>query len=93
MPYAQSLNLVVLLNGIGIPARIIPGYLSDTYFGILNTFSFFLLLTAVSLWCWLAVDSIPAYYAFITVYGLMAASFQASLPRARDSNPFRSARS
>jgi MFS family permease len=76
MPYAQSLNLVMILNGIGFPARILPGYIADAHLGALNTFSICVFLTTITLFCWLAVTSIPAYYAFISFYGLFAAAFQ-----------------
>ncbi|PVI04983.1 MFS general substrate transporter [Periconia macrospinosa] len=80
MAYTESLNLVLLLNGIGIPARTLPAYLSDKYFGVLNTYAVFLFLTAVVFWCWLAVFSLPTYYAFITLFGIFAAAFQSLFP-------------
>ncbi|KAJ4982690.1 major facilitator superfamily transporter [Stagonosporopsis vannaccii] len=76
MGYTASLNLVIILNGIGVPARIIPGYISDRYIGVLNTLVLCLLANVVVLWCWLLVTSIPGYYAYIAVYGISAASFQ-----------------
>ncbi|KAH6611797.1 major facilitator superfamily domain-containing protein [Boeremia exigua] len=76
MSYTASLNLVIILNGVGLPARVIPGYVADRCIGVLNTFALCLVANVVILWCWLAVKSIPAYYAYIVVYGLSAASFQ-----------------
>jgi MFS family permease len=79
MPYTQSLNLVILVNGVGFPARILPGYLADRYLGALNTFIICILLNAIIFWAWLGVSSIPGYYVFITLYGLFAAAFQSLL--------------
>ncbi|KAH7083468.1 major facilitator superfamily domain-containing protein [Paraphoma chrysanthemicola] len=76
MTYTTSLNLVIILNGVGLPARIIPGYIADQYLGVLNTFMLCLLANVVIVWCWLAVGSVPAYYAYVVVYGISAASFQ-----------------
>lgn len=76
MSYTQSLNLVIVLNGIGFPMRILPGYLADTYLGPLNTFLGCTLIANVILFGWLGVTSIPTYYVFITLYGLFAAAFQ-----------------
>jgi len=80
MPYTESLNLVILVNGVGFPARILPGYLADHYLGALNTFAICILLTATVFWAWLGVSSIPGYYAFITLYGLFSAAFQSLFP-------------
>jgi MFS family permease len=76
MSYTQSLNLVIVVNGVGFPARILPGFLADRYFGGLNTFFVSILLAAIVYWTWLSVSSIPGYYAFITLYGIFAAAFQ-----------------
>ncbi|KAH7359784.1 major facilitator superfamily domain-containing protein [Pyrenochaeta sp. MPI-SDFR-AT-0127] len=76
MRYTASLDLVIILNGIGLPARVIPGYIADRYIGVLNTFSLCVLANVVVLWCWLAVESISAYYAYIVIYGISAAAFQ-----------------
>ncbi|CAI6341951.1 unnamed protein product [Periconia digitata] len=75
MSYTESLNLVILLNGVGIPARTIPAYVGDTYIGILNTYNAFLLLTTIVLWSWLAIGSIPSWYAFATLFGIFSAAF------------------
>lgn len=80
MAYTTSLNLVIILNGVGIPARVIPGYVADHYIGVLNTYCICLFAVIVILWCWLGVSSIPEYYAFITVYGLASAAFQSLFP-------------
>lgn len=80
MAYTTSLNLVILLNGIGIPARILPGIIADRYLGPLNTFLICCGINCITLWCWLSVSSIPSYYVFITVYGLFCAAFQSLFP-------------
>lgn len=80
MTYTTSLNLVIIVNGVGIPARVLPGFISDRYLGVLNTFSICLVLNIVILWAWLGVSSIPSYYAFATLWGLFAAAFQSLFP-------------
>ncbi|KAF9730495.1 hypothetical protein PMIN04_000483 [Paraphaeosphaeria minitans] len=76
MPYTQSLNLVIILNGIGLPFRILPGFIGDRYLGPLNTFSICTFFASVILFCWLGVTSISSYYIFISFYGIFAAAFQ-----------------
>ena len=76
MPFTQSLNLVIILNGVGLPFRILPGLIADSYLGPLNTFSVFTFLSSITLFCWLGVSSISSYYTFIAFYGIFAAAFQ-----------------
>lgn len=76
MSYTQSLNLVIILNGVGLPFRILPGFIGDRYIGPLNIFSILTFFATVILFCWLGVSSIPTYYTFIAFYGMFAAAFQ-----------------
>ncbi|KAF2179527.1 MFS general substrate transporter [Zopfia rhizophila CBS 207.26] len=80
LPYTSSLNLVIVLNGIGIPARILPGYIADHYLGVLNVYTLCLLINIIMIWAWLGVQSIPSFYIFTVIYGLAAAAFQSLFP-------------
>jgi MFS family permease len=75
MPYDTSLNLVIILNGVGIPARVLPGFIADRFIGVLNVFIICVIGNIIVLWAWLAVDNIPAYYAWTVSYGLVGAAF------------------
>ncbi|KAH7072702.1 major facilitator superfamily domain-containing protein [Paraphoma chrysanthemicola] len=80
MPYTTSLNLVIILNGVGIPSRVLPGYIADRFIGVLNVLVLCLIGNIIILWSWLAVNSIPAYYAWTVLYGLFGAAFQSLFP-------------
>lgn len=80
MPYTTSLNLVMLLNGVGFPARILPGYLADRYIGVLNVLVICLIANIIILLSWLSVHSIPTYYVWTVAYGLFGAAFQSLFP-------------
>lgn len=80
MSYTNSLNLVVILNGVGIPARVLPGIISDRYLGVFNTVILCVTVKCIVLWCWLAVSSIPAYYVFTVFYGIFCAAYQSLFP-------------
>tara|TARA_R110002003_G_scaffold110_5_gene9297 strand:- start:8712 stop:9194 length:483 start_codon:yes stop_codon:yes gene_type:complete len=80
MPYTTSLNLVIILNGVGFPARVLPGYIADRFLGVLNVLILCLLSNIIMLWSWLAVNSIPACYAWTVLYGLSSAAFQSLFP-------------
>lgn len=80
MPYSDSLNLVILVNGCGVPTRIFIGIVADRYLGVMNTVALSLILDAIILFSWLAVSSIPSVYTFTVLYGLATGAFQALLP-------------
>lgn len=80
MPYTTSLNLVIILNGAGVPARVLPGYIADRFIGPLNVLIICLCVNIILLWSWLAVNSIPAYYAWTVLYGMWGAAWQSLFP-------------
>lgn len=69
-----------MLNGIGLIGRIVPAYLSDLYFGPLNTIIPGVLLSGVVIYCWAAVGSRSEMWAFTCFYGLCAAVIQSLWP-------------
>ncbi|PVH95940.1 MFS monocarboxylate transporter-like protein [Periconia macrospinosa] len=76
----SSLTLLIILNAVGIPGRIIPAYLADAYFGTFN-----LLLPSVGgagvmLYAWIGVHSTGSFYVFVTLYGICANSVQTLFP-------------
>jgi MFS family permease len=75
-------NLVIVLNGVGLPARIIPGYIADRYTGVLNLFVPILAINTLLLFCWLSVHSIGSFYAWTVTYGIAAGMFQSLFPTA-----------
>lgn len=82
LAYTDSLNLVIILNGVGIPARILPGLIAGRYTGVLNIFIPILFANVALLFAWLGVENIAGFYAFTVVYGIVAAGFQSLFPTA-----------
>ena len=76
----DSINILLLANGVGTFGRIIPAYLADRYFGPLNSVIPFTMITGIILYCWTAVSSRGSLYAFALVYGLFAAGIQSLFP-------------
>jgi len=60
--------------------RILPAYLSDRYFGALNTLIPATMLSAVIVFCWAAVDSRGGLWAFSCIYGLVSSTIQSMWP-------------
>jgi predicted MFS family arabinose efflux permease len=79
MSYTQSLNLLLILNGVGVVGRLVLGHLADR-FGI-----FFLLVpttltVGVLTYSWYAVHSASAFYVWTCIYSIAASGFQTLFP-------------
>jgi predicted MFS family arabinose efflux permease len=76
----DSVNLVIIVNGVGVPARILPGYIADRFTGVLNVFLMILFMVIVLAFSWLGVSSVAGLYAWTVLYGMFAAAFQSLFP-------------
>ncbi|KAI2470514.1 MFS general substrate transporter [Annulohypoxylon bovei var. microspora] len=73
----DSINLLLLTNGLGIPGRVLPGFIAARFLGPLNTAVPTAASVAVILYCWPAVAHAPGpLYAFAALYGLVASAIQ-----------------
>jgi MFS family permease len=70
---------VIILNGVGCAARIIPPFFADR-FGPLNVITPLCFCGVVISWTWLAVDNVPGFYVFTVFYGILLAAFQCIFP-------------
>ena len=80
LPYAESINLLIVLNGVGTLARIVPNHLADRYFGPLNTLIPVVIASSLLCFCWIAVSSRSALYAWAVIYGIVGAAIQSLFP-------------
>jgi len=76
----QSISLLLILNGCGIPGRVFPNYISDKWLGPLNSMIPFALLSALLLYTWIAVSSIPGIIAFAVFYGMFSSGLLSLFP-------------
>lgn len=81
LPYSSATILVVIINGAGLPFRILIPMVTDRI-GIINVIVPIMFLWAIVAFSWLAVHDLVGYYAFTVVYGIVAASFQCLFPSA-----------
>ncbi|ROT41301.1 MFS general substrate transporter [Sodiomyces alkalinus F11] len=79
LSYGDAAFLVVIVNGAGLPARILVPMLSDRI-GPLNVMSMSMICIATVITCWLAVSDIPGLYAFTAVCGLVSGAVQSLMP-------------
>lgn len=77
---SESINILLILNGVGLFGRIIPAFLADRFFGPLNLLGPFAFSAGLLLYCWAAVSSNSGLIAFAVVYGLCAAGIQSLFP-------------
>jgi len=77
---SASINILLMMNGVGIIGRMVPAWLADRYFGPLNSLLPFVLVSGILCYCWTAVASIPGLYTWVVMYGLFAAGIQSLFP-------------
>ncbi|KAI1341287.1 MFS general substrate transporter [Xylariaceae sp. FL0016] len=75
-----SFSYLLLLNGIGVPARVIPALIADRYVGPVNIFIPTIFFAGVLLFCWIAVDTVPSMWAFVAIFGYFGGGVQALFP-------------
>ncbi|EHK24142.1 uncharacterized protein TRIVIDRAFT_67765 [Trichoderma virens Gv29-8] len=76
----EPIDLLMVLNGVGIVGRVLPTIVADKWAGMLNMLIPMSFAASLLVFCWAAVSSTAGLYAFAIVYGLIAASLQALFP-------------
>ena len=82
---AGSINLLLIMNGIGMPARLLAGATADRFTGPMNLLVLSAAVSALLLYSWSAVHSVAGLYAFSAVYGVFGAVLQGVFPVALSS--------
>ncbi|KAJ5624160.1 hypothetical protein N7510_000469 [Penicillium lagena] len=76
----EAIDLLLILNGVGILARTIPNFIADRRTGPLNLLILSTLMSSVMLFCWIAVSDTSGLYAFVVFYGIFSAGTQSLFP-------------
>lgn len=79
--FGQSLNLLLVLNGIGVAGRLAPNYAADRV-GAVNVFIPVCAAASVLVFCWIAVRDAAGLYVWSCFYGVGAAGIQSLFPAA-----------
>lgn len=77
---ATSIDLLMVMNGVGLVGRLVPNLLADKFTGPLNLLIPFSGVTAVVAYCWPAVKDMSGLWTFAVFYGLFAAGIQSLFP-------------
>ena len=72
----SSFNVLLVLNGIGVPGRLIPALISDRFIGPLNTLILFTIMVGVVTYVWIDVTSLCGLYAWVAIYGFFGGGVQ-----------------
>ncbi|KAK8077791.1 MFS-type transporter [Apiospora saccharicola] len=79
LDYSTASTLIIILNGAGLPFRVIPPLVADRI-GPINVLIPVAFFWTIVTWCWFAVGSVPQYYVFTVFYGISAGAFQCLIP-------------
>lgn len=76
---STGINLLMVINGVGVPARLIPAYIAQRT-GPLNLIIPQVLATGIVLYTWIAVTSVTGLWIFSVFYGIAVNGLQALFP-------------
>jgi predicted MFS family arabinose efflux permease len=79
MTYIESLDLLLILNGLGILGRLLPSVLADSL-GMLDVFTAMVFLSSLSIYTWTAVSSAAGLYVWTVFYSLFFGGIQSLSP-------------
>lgn len=79
LSYSGSLDLLLVLNGVGFVGRIIPNYIADRV-GAVNLFVPIALTASICIFSWMAVKTTTDLYIWAVCYGLLGAGIQSLFP-------------
>lgn len=80
VPESTSIDLLMVMNGVGLLGRLAPNLMADQYTGPLNLLLPFSFITGLVGYCWAGVTNINGLWAFAVFYGLFAAGIQSLFP-------------
>lgn len=80
MSYSDSTTFVTVSNAIGVPMRLLTGFLVDRYLGALNGMLPLLFVNGIFAFAWTGVRGRVGMYVFASFYGLRAGAFQCQFP-------------
>ncbi|KAH6854341.1 major facilitator superfamily domain-containing protein [Chaetomium sp. MPI-CAGE-AT-0009] len=72
----DSVQLLLITNGMSVPSRPITGYLADRYFGPINLYAFQTLVMGCLLFAWTGVTTRTGMYVFSVFFGLSVGAAQ-----------------
>jgi MFS family permease len=84
LSYTDSLNLLLVINGVGMPGRLIPNHIADRV-GAINVLVPVTVIAGICALCWMAVKDTAGLYVWCCFYGAAAGGIQSLFPAALSS--------
>ncbi|KAJ5326484.1 uncharacterized protein N7506_009586 [Penicillium brevicompactum] len=78
----DSLLLLILMNGVGIPSRIVSAFVADRWLGAVRTCIAVSIPCGIAILGWIGVHTHTSMFVWATVYGLLVNCAQSQLPAA-----------
>ncbi|KXH43578.1 major facilitator superfamily transporter [Colletotrichum nymphaeae SA-01] len=79
LSYTDSLDLLLVLNGVGALGRIIPAQIGDVI-GTINIFAPMAFMTGTVMFCWIGVRNTTGLYVWTVFYGFAVGGVQSLFP-------------
>lgn len=70
----------MVLNGVGVVGRILPGIIGDRVTGMLDILIPPSFAASLLVYCWAAISTAAGLYVFAVVYRIIAAALQSFFP-------------
>ncbi|KAG6023677.1 hypothetical protein E4U41_001955 [Claviceps citrina] len=77
---STSFTMLLVINAVGYPGRLVPAFVADRYFGAVKTFIPIIFCAALCMFGWIGVRSIAADYVWLCIYGFFGAAVQGMFP-------------
>ncbi len=77
---SNSLILIMVLNTMGFPGRLIPAFVADRFFGPFDTMLPFVAGCGIMMLAWMRVETPGGFYAWISLYGVCSNAVQTLFP-------------
>ncbi|KJZ75149.1 hypothetical protein HIM_05343 [Hirsutella minnesotensis 3608] len=77
---STSFTMLLVINAVGIPGRLVPAFLADRYFGAVNAFIPIIFSAAVCVFAWTGVRSLAGDFVWVCFYGFFGAAIQSMFP-------------
>jgi hypothetical protein len=80
IPEKESINLLLVLNGVGIIGRTVPAYVANHYAGPINTLLLVTIASVICSYAMIGITSKGGFYAWTGVYGIVGNAIQGMFP-------------
>ncbi|RKF76475.1 Aspyridones efflux protein apdF [Golovinomyces cichoracearum] len=82
LSFQDSVNILIVLNGVGILGRILPNIIADYFLGSFNVLILICICCGALSFSWIAVTDRGSLYAWAAFYGIFSSGIQSLYPAA-----------